>query len=413
MKTEPSRPHYAWIVLAMATMVVFGALGLARFGYASLLPAMQQDLHLANVHTGLLATANLVGYLLFSFLGGALASHFGPRAVIAAGLALAGTGMALTGLAHSLASIMLWRAVTGIGSGASNVPVMGLLAAWFAPRRRGAAAGVAVAGSSLGLMFVGPVVPRVLDAAGAAGWRACWFLFGGVALALAGAAAALLRNRPAEEGLPIFGLRPGDPEPESPSGRLRLRLVYGSGAVWALGLVYIAFGFSYIIYMTFFIKHLVSGAGYSAQGAGRLFFIMGVCSLFCGLIWGSLSDRIGRRSALAAVYVVQAASYALFAFCAAPWGLTLSAVLFGLTAWSIPAIMAAACGDVLGPRLAPAGLGFVTLFFGVGQALGPSVAGAMADAFGSLSSAFLLSAAIATAGSVGALLLPTPRHTAA
>ena len=37
------------------------------------------------------------------------------------------------------------------------------------------------------------------------------------------------------------------------------------------------------------------------------------------------------------------------------------------------------CGDVLGPRLAPAALGFMTLFFGIGQALGPNVAGAIAD----------------------------------
>ena len=56
----------------------------------------------------------------------------------------------------------------------------------------------------------------------------------------------------------------------------------------------------------------------------------------------------------------------------------ISAILFGLSAWSIPAIMAAACGDALGPRLAPAALGFITLFFGIGQALGPAVAGAIA-----------------------------------
>jgi MFS family permease len=83
-----------------------------------------------------------------------------------------------------------------------------------------------------------------------------------------------------------------------------------------------------------------------------------------------------------------------------------SAVLFGTTAWSIPAIMAAACGDLLGHRLAPAAVGFITLFFGLGQALAPTVAGALADQAHSFAGAFLLAAAVALAGALGSLLLP-------
>jgi predicted MFS family arabinose efflux permease len=299
---------------------------------------------------------------------------------------------------------MLWRAVTGVGSGASNVPVMGLLAAWFARERRGTASGVAVAGSSLALMFVGPLAPRLLARFGASGWRVCWFVFGGLTLALAAAAWALLRNRPAESG----GEAAGTAAPAA--GRLPWGLVYRSGAVWRLGLVYVAFGFSYIIYMTFFVRNLLN-AGCSVSAAGQLFMLMGFCSLFCGLIWGGLSDRIGRKGALAAVYLVQAAAFALFALCPTRPGFALSAVLFGLTAWSIPAIMAAACGDLLGPRLSPAALGFITLFFGAGQALGPYAAGAMADMCGGFGPAFLLAAAVALAGSVGCAFLPAaPRR---
>ncbi|MFH1038102.1 MAG: Rid family hydrolase [PVC group bacterium] len=61
-------------------------------------------------------------------------------------------------------------------------------------------------------------------------------------------------------------------------------------AVWHLGLVYIAFGFAYIIYVTFFVKYLVTDGGYSTAGAGRLFMTVGWASLFCGLIWGTVSD---------------------------------------------------------------------------------------------------------------------------
>jgi len=67
--------------------------------------------------------------------------------------------------------------------------------------------------------------------------------------------------------------------------------------------------------------------------------------------------------------------------------------------------MAAACGDVLGPRLAPAALGLITLLFGIGQAVAPSVAGAMADASGSFVTALLLAAGVALLGAVGAFFL--------
>lgn len=48
----------------------------------------------------------------------------------------------------------------------------------------------------------------------------------------------------------------------------------------------------------------------------------------------------------------------------------------------------AACGDILGPKLAPAALGFITLFLGIGQAIGPYAAGAIADAEGSFAPVF-------------------------
>ena len=88
--------HYAWIVLACSTLVVFGALGLARFGYSIVLPAMQEGLGLDNTGAGALATANLVGYLALSLIGGALASRFGPRWVASLGMGLASLSMALS-----------------------------------------------------------------------------------------------------------------------------------------------------------------------------------------------------------------------------------------------------------------------------------------------------------------------------
>ena len=405
MASSPPRFHYGWVVIIVGTLVVFGSLGLARFSYTVMLPVMQESLAMDNTQAGALATANLVGYLALSVIGGALAARYGPRLIISVALALAGVGMLLTGLANGFLSAAVCRAVVGIGSGASNVPMMGLLSAWFAPRRRGFASGIVVAGSSVALIFLGTLVPRILYAYGENGWRMCWFIFGGVTLLLAIWGFIFLRNRPAEKGLKPFGVDTEDIASSSRSKGLEWRLVYRSPAIWHVGLVYVAFGFSYIIYITFFAKRLMAEGGYSQQAAGGLFMAMGWFSLVCGLIWGTVSDVIGRKGALIIVYLIHTVSFTMFALWPTPVGFTISAILFGLSAWSIPAIMAAICGDVLGPRLAPAGMGFITLFFGIGQAIGPSVAGAMADAVGSFTSPLLLAGGVAFLGAFGSLFL--------
>jgi len=405
MSVNQSFFHYGWVILFIGTLVVFASLGLARFGFSVLLPEMQKGLEMDNIQAGMMATSNLVGYLSLSLLGGALAARFGPRAVITAGLLTVGITLILTGIAENFLTATLWRTLTGIGSGASNVPVIGLLASWFTPRRRGLAAGVVVTGSSLGLIFAGPIVPWIISGFNPHGWRICWYLFGGLTLLIALVGVFLIRNRPSQMGLKPVGPYAGYSLDSPGAQALRWADVYKSPTLWHLGMVYMAFGFSYIIYMTFFVKYLIAEGGYTSQAAGNLFMTMGWCSMLCGLIWGSLSDFIGRRVTLVLVYCIHGVSFRLFAVWPVPAGFILSAVLFGFSAWSIPAIMAATCGDVFGPRMAPAALGFITLLFGIAQAFGPGIAGAMADNAGSFSSAFILASAVAFTGAVAAWLI--------
>lgn len=392
---QPAAGWYRWVVLAVGTLGVFAALGLARFGYSTVLKSMQQGLHIDNTGAGIIASANLTGYLLLAVIGGALASRYGTRVVAVIGLLVVAVTMVLTGTATGFIASCVWRGITGLGSGAANVAIMGMWTAWFEPRLRGRAAGIAVAGSSIALIVTGLTVPHILAVSS---WRACWLLFGAAAIVVALLSLIFLRNRPA---IPVSAGGPSAMTEDVPEqGSL-----YRSPVIWQLGAVYSAFGFSYIIYMTFFVKHLVD-INYSTVAAGRLFMLMGVCSLVCGFLWGAVSDVFGRKAALIAVFLVHTVAFALFGLTHAPAGFTVSAVLFGLSAWSIPAIMAAACGDLLGARRSAAGLGFITLFFGIGQAVAPFVAGEMADASKSFSHAFLLAAAVALLGALGSLLLP-------
>ena len=406
---SPYRFHYAWVVLAASVATVFAALGLARFGYTMILPDMRRGLQLSYTQMGALATGNFVGYLVFALVGGYLASRFGPRLVISISLLFTGAAMVLTGLASGFAIALLGRTLTGIGSGGSNVPAMGLISAWFERRRRGMASGIAVGGSGIGMVATGWVVPRIVTSFPTDGWRVSWHLLGGVAIVLGVGTWLVLRDRPQAMGLqPLGAEHAAPPEPaatESASPHIPLRRLYTDPLLAQLGLIYAAFGFSYVIYATFFTAYLTEERGLSPTQAGAMWSLVGVLAIFCGFVWGGVSDRIGRRAGLALVYALEGLAILMLALWATPIGALASAFLFGATALGIPAIMAAACGDFVGPRLAPAAFGAITLIFGVGQSIGPSVGGWLTDWSGSFAMAFLLAAAAAFIGAAGATTL--------
>lgn len=408
-KQENLRLHYGIIVLALIVLAVFCALGLARFGYTSILPAMQQGLGLTNTQTGQLQTLNLLGYLLGVVPAGLLAARFGPRVVIAVSLCVVSLSMILTGLVPAFETACIGRFFAGIGGAGGNIPAMGLVSAWFGARRRGLASGIGVTGSSLGLMITGPLVPAIITAGGADGWRMSWYVLGALGLVVCGLCAIFLRNRPDELSLAPLGESAGEqarPSAEKLCAPLNWSRVYRSRMLWQLALIYCAFGFAYIIYTTFFIGHLVRDAAFTPASAGMLWMQVGFVSLPSGFIWGSISDRFGRKIALVCVFALQACAFALFGLSHAPAAIYASALLFALTAWSIPALMAALAGDTFGARLAPAALGLMTIIFGVGQALGPWCAGALADATNSFSIAFVIAGAVSLiVGAGGSLSL--------
>ena len=72
--------------------------------------------------------------------------------------------------------------------------------------------------------------------------------------------------------------------------------------------------------------------------------------------------------------------------------------------------MAAAVGDYLGTARAAASFATITLFFAVGQAIGPAVAGLLARLYGSFAPAYLCAAAITCSAALFSLFLPSPKQ---
>ena len=409
MSEGEKRFHYGWNILLVGFIGVMGALGFGRFAYTPILPSMKEGLSLTYTQMGWIGTGNFTGYLIFSLLGGYLATRIGPRLVISVALVLVAVSLFLTGISDSFEFALAMRILTGAGSAASNVPIMALASAWFATSRRGMATGILVSGSSVALLFLGPLIPLILESFPGYGWRVSWYVLGGATLFIALLNYLFLRNHPEEKGLKPFG-EPAQLPPSLSSHSFSMKNLYTSRSLWHLAVIFFTFGFSYIIFMQYFSAYLVNEAGLGVEKAGSFLMLLGILSIFCGPFWGTVSDFIGRKYGLALVLLTQGICYLIFGLMKSDVGYLLSTILFGLTAWSVPSIIAAAVGDTVGPRLTPAALGFTILIFGTGQALAPPIGGRIADFTGSFTSAFLLSAVVAFAGMTASLLLRKPSN---
>lgn len=276
------------------------------------------------------------------------------------------------------------------------VPSSALMSAWFDCRRRGLAAGIVSGGMALGLIVSGPLVPRLITAGGDDGWRLAWFVLATLTFVFAVANPLLMRNRPwGAEGCEVTRSGP----------RLDWRRVLSTGYAWHLGFVYMMWGYAYMIYFVFLQKRLIGDLGFSPERAGTAFMLLGMAGLASGFLWGAASDRVGRKWALVVMLVVEGVGSSLLAWAPGDGWIFVSVVIFGLSAVGFVGVVSASCGDRFGADLAPASFGFVTLFVGVGQALGPMLAGRLEDTYLSLAPGFWMSAAVFALATVVALLL--------
>ena len=255
-----ARPiHYGWFVVAAGTLCIFAGLGFGRFALGMLLPSMGASLGLSFSQMGLISTSNFVGYLIAVLLCGKLSARFGARRLIGFALLLVGFSMLCIGASAKLFVIIILYALTGMGSGMSNVSMMALVSAWFASRSRGKAAGFIVIGSGFAIVIAGRLLPW-LNGTGGEGWRMSWLVLGSIVIVVSAICYLVLRDRPRDLGLEPVGSsqtsRAGHSRVFFETERVRLSLIYHCAAI------YILFGFTYVIYATFIVTVMVRNAAF-------------------------------------------------------------------------------------------------------------------------------------------------------
>ena len=409
-KTSRLPFYYGWIIVVTGTFGTIASLGFGRFALGMLLPSMAETLQLSYSQMGFISTGNFFGYLVAVFFGGMIIARIGQRLFVFLCLLLAGITMALLSRAETFAALLALYVLTGMGSGGANVSVMSLASTWFGRRSRGRAAGYMVVGSGYAMIFTGFFIPYVNRTVGAEGWRTSWMALAGLVVLISFLCLLFLRNRPADLGLEIQGEASGDAGRHAAAPADANVSIYGNRTLYHLGAIYFLFGFTYVIYATFIVTTLVKERGLSESLAGSFWSVVGFLSLFSGPVFGSISDKLGRKAGMIIVFSIQFLAYLLVASDLPGIFLYLSIFCYGIVAWSIPAIMAAAAGDYAGPNHAAKALGFITLIFGMGQMAGPAVAGILAQNTGSFSSSFYMAAALAGLAILLSALLKKPQH---
>lgn len=363
-------------VAGMIGMAV--AMGIGRFVYTPILPGMMEELGLSASDAGLIASANYLGYLVGALLAAGGWAHGKERLVVMAGLGATAVLTALMGMTEAMAPFLVIRFLGGVASAFVMVFLTSIVFSHLAAAQRNDLQAMHFGGVGFGIaVSAGLMALLVIDRAG---WTAGWFWSAGLA-----ACGFLVVVLMIDEGPAGGGNGSVEREPKLPKNRSLAKIIVAYGL----------FGFGYVITATFLITIV------RQHGGGRVFetmvwLVTGLTGAPSIWLWNSVAARIGLYAAYAVACLVEAVGVAASVSLGGNAGPLLGGFLLGLTFMA-----ATALGLQAGRRLAPRSprrlFALMTAAFGVGQILGPIVAGFLAQWSGSFFVPSIAAAAVLVA----------------
>jgi predicted MFS family arabinose efflux permease len=354
-------------MLAMAA-----ALGIGRFVYTPILPAMIDGLQLSKSQAGLIASFNFLGYLAGALASSRMTPFGGPKAWLIGALlasALTTLGMALS---TDMAMLMGLRFLGGIASAYVIVMASTLVLGQLAAAGRSDLSAVHFAGVGAGIAVSSIAVSSMLDVS--AEWSMLWVVSGLMALAAIVPVAVLIRE-PEPQGATVA-------PPASPAA---------SRSLTKLIVAYGLFGFGYVITATFLVT-IVRLTPELRLIEAWVWLVFGLAAIPSVAMWSRLGARTGLLTSFAIACIAEALGVAASVEWVSAAGVLVSALLLGGTFMGITAL-----GLMASRQLSGAGaqrmIALMTGSFAIGQIIGPTVAGTLYDHFGSFRAPSLIAAA--------------------
>lgn len=378
MSTTAVVPAPAPITTALGGLIAIAAgIGIGRFVYTPILPAMLAGLGMSKATAGLIASANFAGYMAGALAIAGVALPGSRRAWLLGGLAASAVTTAAMGLSTSIPVFLALRFIGGFVSALALILSSALVLDRLAEARRPHLAALHFAGVGSGIVVSAVLVATQL--ADGATWQALWFSSGAASLLALLAVAVLLPARPEPRRAPKPpGKVAADPRLQ------RLTMAYG------------LFGFGYVITATFLVAIVrITPAIRALEPV--IWVIVGLAAAPSVLLWG----RLGQLFGIPTAFAIAALAEALGVLASVVWptttGIFLAAVLVGGTFMGLTSLGLVRARELASHDAARVMAG-LSGAFGVGQIIGPSLAGVLSDALGGFAvPSFLAAGALALA----------------
>lgn len=368
-----------------ATLAVFAAtllgIGLARFAYTPLIPALIAAGWFTPADTAYLGAANLAGYVAGALLGRPIGARLGVVVTLRTMLLLATATFFASVVPVHFAWFFLWRFASGFAGAVLMVLAAPSVLPHIPAGRRGLAAGLMFTGVGIGVMASGTLVPILI----ARGLATTWLTLGAMAMVLTLVAWS---GWPRSAGKPVS---PGMASSSSPRALKALYAVYGLNAV---GLV---------PHMVFLVDFVARGLNQGIASGARYWVVFGLGAMLGPVTTGIVADRVGFGLGLRLGLVIQAFAIGLLAVSNDTLSLFVSSLVIGAFAPGIAQLVLGRLHELAqNEQQRRSGWSIATVFFALGQA---SSAYAMSYVFARTEGHYALLFGLGAAALVAALLV--------
>jgi predicted MFS family arabinose efflux permease len=298
-------PAWRGVVCAFCASLI--GIGLARFAYSPLLPAIVGAHWFEPSTAAYLGAANLAGYLLGALLGRPMSTRVRVVTVLRASMALATLAFFACAFPLNFAWFFAWRFASGLAGGVLMVLAAPTVLPSISPSRRGLAGGAIFMGVGAGIVASGTLVPLLLHF----GVSAAWLGLGALSFLLT-----------------VIGWS-GWPSVAPATAPARQLAAPRLPALRSLYVMYALNGVGWLPHMIFLVDFVARGMGKGVQIGSEFWVVFGIAATIGPLAAGRLADRIGFGPMLRLAILLEAGAVAIPAFGLGSIWLIVSSVIVG------------------------------------------------------------------------------------